>query len=208
MTRRLARPEHEKKSTCGLTRILKAVNEYSGALLAAFTALLFVATVLLWWATRDLVEGAKDTAESELRAYVIPTKGDVRNFGTSAPLEASIRIRNAGQTPAYRITTSIDLRLGEDFTPQPVDLSPDVLGPGSETNLLFVASRLLTPEEESKIKEGNLTIYVFGEIRYRDIFRIEHVTKYRRMTRTRSGALQGTGDILDLYNAKEGNDSN
>ncbi len=106
------------------------------------------------------------------------------------------------------MTTSIDLRLGEDFTPQPVDLFPDVLGPGSETNLLFVASRPLTPEEESKIRQGILTIYVFGEIRYYDIFNIEHVTKYRRMTRVRSGVLQGSGDALYLYNAGEGNESN
>jgi hypothetical protein len=82
------------------------------------------------------------------------------------------------------------------------------VGPGSETNLLFVAERLLTPEEEAKIREGIVNIYVFGEIRYRDIFNIQHVTNFRRVTRVRGGKLQGSGDALYLYNAKEGNDSN
>jgi len=86
------RAEQKKKHARGLTRLVKAMNEYSGALLAAFTALLAaftallaVVTALLWWATRDLVRGAEATAKKQLRAYVVTTRGDVRNFGTSVP---------------------------------------------------------------------------------------------------------------------------
>jgi len=87
------RAEQKKKHARGLTRLVKAMNEYSGALLAAFTALLAVVTALLWWATRDLVRGAEATAKKQLRAYVVTTRGDVRNFGTSVPVQASMRIK-------------------------------------------------------------------------------------------------------------------
>jgi len=80
----------------------KEIAAVSASLVVVFTIILASATIFLWRATRDLVNGAEDTAKRQLRAYVIPIMGDVRNFGTSALLEASIRIRNAGQTPAYK----------------------------------------------------------------------------------------------------------
>src|SRR5437660_630350 len=46
--------EQEKHNRRGFTGFLKAINEYSGALLAAFTAVLAFATWLLWLATCDL----------------------------------------------------------------------------------------------------------------------------------------------------------
>src|ERR1700733_4819113 len=39
-------------------------------LVALFTALLFFATLALWWATRGLVVGADETARRQLRAYI------------------------------------------------------------------------------------------------------------------------------------------
>jgi len=78
------RAEQKKKHARGLTRLVKAMNEYSGALLAAFTALLAVVTALLWWATRDLVRRAEATAKKNNIALTSSRLGATR--ATSAPL--------------------------------------------------------------------------------------------------------------------------
>jgi hypothetical protein len=70
-------------------------------LIAAFTALLFLATVALWLATRNLVRGAERTSEQQLRAYVYtettPLRLDQANLGVET------LIKNSGQTPAYEV---------------------------------------------------------------------------------------------------------
>jgi hypothetical protein len=205
--------KQEKRESSRLARILKAANEYSGALLVAFTALLALATGFLWLATRDLVKGAEETAKKQLRAYVIPFKGDVQRFGISEPPKASVRIRNAGQTPAYRMTAWVKIAKGNlsgnDFSTPDIPLHPDILGPGMERSIEASALRPLTSEERAAVVQGTETVYVFGEIRYWDAFNIEHTSKFRRMTRVINGQLQmSEGGALILYNTKEGNEEN
>jgi hypothetical protein len=65
------------------------------SLLVAFTFLLFVATWLLWRATRNLVRGADQTAERQLRAYVLVTQVKVVDPDNDAP-NAEISIKTQG----------------------------------------------------------------------------------------------------------------
>ena len=69
---------------------------------ATFTFLLFVATGLLWWSTRQLVLGAEKTAEKELRAYVF-VDSTIDYFDESSNVPAfivDIELTNYGKTPA------------------------------------------------------------------------------------------------------------
>src|SRR5205807_526727 len=60
--------EHNQEpKSRGLTRFLKSVNDYSGALLVAFTAVLALATWYLWSATRDLVKGSERVGDRQVR---------------------------------------------------------------------------------------------------------------------------------------------
>jgi hypothetical protein len=67
-----------------------------------FNALLFLATLLLWWHTRKLVHGAERTARQQLRAYVFPSKPRIVGLFTDAPMMAC-EVRNFGTTPAYEM---------------------------------------------------------------------------------------------------------
>src|SRR4051794_33085845 len=47
------------------------VHTYKEEIIAAFTVVLAIATGYLWKATRDLVDGAENTAKRQLRAYIV-----------------------------------------------------------------------------------------------------------------------------------------
>jgi hypothetical protein len=55
-------------------------------LIAAFTILLAIVTLFLWWATRGLVRGAEETARRQLRAYVFVEAAGMYNVTTSSRL--------------------------------------------------------------------------------------------------------------------------
>jgi len=46
------------------------VHDRHNEILAAFTVILALSTIFLWFATRDLVKEAKRTSERQIRAYV------------------------------------------------------------------------------------------------------------------------------------------
>jgi hypothetical protein len=82
--------------------------------IAAFTVCLAFATVFLYLATRQLVEGADRTAEKQLRAYV----GLQSMETTIYPFEqgglvvfAHAEARNFGQTPAYGMTVQANVTI-------------------------------------------------------------------------------------------------
>jgi hypothetical protein len=157
-------------------------------LVAVFTALLFAATIALWWSTRRLVKGTDKTAERQLRAYIIAQDATVTNFGTAEIIEVQCRIRNYGQTPAYDVVGWIGATLND--LPNPTELGrppPDlglsrgVIGPGGRTIYTAEVGRLLTPLEFQKIRAGASTIYIFGEITYRDVFNKSWTNHFRFM---------------------------
>jgi len=85
-------------------------------LLVAFTALLFFATLFLYWATRDLVGGADDTARHELRAYVGITEGKISLVENGKCLRVDLKIVNSGQTPANNVRLAFDSSI-RDYAP-------------------------------------------------------------------------------------------
>jgi hypothetical protein len=73
-------------------------------LLALFTFCLFVATLYLWSATKQLVVGAERTAERQLRAYVYVRKTNFK-AADDGTLKISYRIENFGHTPRAQCST-------------------------------------------------------------------------------------------------------
>ncbi|HTZ21358.1 MAG TPA: hypothetical protein VMC06_10800, partial [Opitutaceae bacterium] len=65
-------------------------------LLTLFTAGLFVATALLWGATKRLVEGGEDTAKRQLRAYVGVSVDRLSNFNSKADIGIGMTLSNHG----------------------------------------------------------------------------------------------------------------
>lgn len=183
------------------------IHKFVSDPIAIFTGLLFAATVLLWRATRALVKGAERTSELQLRAYLhVKRAGATRD--TDGVLWARVEIQNFGQTPAYDVVQWIGIAgVSDGDTPniaRPSDnvkTAKGIIAPGSNTEFIIPTHDRLGPEKEAALRSGKATIYVFGEIEYRDIFKTNHVTKFK-MFLSGEGAAEGR-----FKNCEDGNEA-
>ncbi len=84
----------------------KSFNEeliaYGTLALAIVTALLAWFTFRLWRATGKLVVGAENTAERQLRAYILHNNDEEMEHN-GGRIKVTVRIKNFGQTPAHKL---------------------------------------------------------------------------------------------------------
>lgn len=142
-------------------------------------------------AMRESVTIARDTAYRQLRAYVCE-QVDISNLHQGADhISAPVTIRNFGVTPAYDVRFWAQLRLMTNheaatflFEP-PADAAaqpPMVVNPeGTYTGGAFIAT---TPEDR---QNANKSLYLWGEITYRDAFGQRHMAKFRFVHMNRYG---------------------
>lgn len=187
----------------------RAIVAVATIFIALFTVLLAVATAFLWCATRELVQGADDTAKRQLRAYVTMSAEEVRNFNTTSPLTAIIRIKNSGRTPAYNVSNRTLLSVTkypladfygyDDWKP-----STAVLGPDGELDCGVTVDKL-TPELTAAVIKGDFAVYFFVEIKYFDAFKTERIFRS-------GGYFKGhgvdPGPTLKLTQTADRNDAN
>jgi hypothetical protein len=197
-------------------------NEF---VIAVFTAVLAIATIKLWRATNSLWEAGErqlkhleQTAERQLRAYVFVSSAKVDiHKDSNAAIEAIVVLRNFGSTPASNVINVS----GFAVSPYPVTSMPDMtftdqsfaaagqtrlaLPPGvpSVSPVPIAADpRYSTGEAKSELvaglSNGTLIVFVYGEIRYTDIFGKARWTQYRFMmggpVGFRDGLLVGCGE--------------
>jgi hypothetical protein len=141
-------------------------------------ALLAFITILLWLATRDLVETSKDTAERQLRAYVhIIGRNFLIQGVEHERFVNQFSIHNVGQTPAYKLQAETVTRplphplpANFDFTPTPRGRNPSVmmLGPRRRVGHDSFADTILSPDEMTQIMNPNsgIRLYSYGTISY------------------------------------------
>jgi hypothetical protein len=163
-------------------------HKYEGLITAAFTIVLAVFTARLWFSTekmsdstKRLVEGAEDTAQRQLRAYIVagPT-GIVFNDLLKDIIVVEITIKNTGQTPAREVLVvsrtcvlPYPLEGSFDFTlisgPDP---SKSVLGKDQDILHESTADAVLTGDEMMRVTnpEGGFRVYTYGRVDYRDVF--------------------------------------
>ncbi len=141
-------------------------------------------------ATRT-VRSIELTAERQLRAYI----GVERAFMTNpdplnAPLAASLVIKNAGQTPAYRVRCLIVFGIYNTDFPSSVD-NPINAEEASATTIMpngTTESRYQNPSTNDFAKwlkiHGKLGFIFSGLISYVDVYGIERTTNVRMMSPT------------------------
>ncbi|WP_172592463.1 hypothetical protein, partial [Nitrosomonas supralitoralis] len=154
--------------------------------IAFFTFLLFLATVALWWATRRLVQGAEDTAQRQLRAYVSINLDEKMFFDSDGLLNAPFITKNNGVTPANFMLCSLHIglfRFPLDTELDPPNYSPtssnSSLFPGEQVRQYATLPRELNQTETQVIENGEGAIYVWGEVRYKDVFNKQRSTQFR-----------------------------
>jgi len=200
-----------------------------------------IAATTIWYAivsTRSLnafrrqIRLSEETAERQLRAYVLGETASIFNVANPVPMfpgqtfqptgaeitnPASgpgviIQIKNTGQTPAFKVNhwgnicfAGVPLSMGLPAPlPQPF-IFESVLGPGiSSTKLLFMPQPLSTAEVAS-LRNGTGAVYVYGHIEYEDAFGNARRSSYRLLHHVTGGAI---GVSTSLTFADGGNDAN
>ena len=168
-------------------------------LVAAFTALLFFATVALWLATRRLVTGAEKTSEQQLRAYISLIGAHVQVVRTDSGrlfLTGNLELKNNGQTPAYRFAPwgMIDvLDAGIEPAGGAQSGQNSIFGPGATSNFDLRKGPLDASTIDAIRKEQKI-IWIWCEIRYADAFGYEYI--YSNLSRM--GRLRQDGESWPL----------
>jgi hypothetical protein len=137
--------------------------------------------------TNDVIEIMRDTAARELRAYVCMSEAMIEFRQERAP-EVQVHIKNCGKTPAYDVEMWIGVALGP--YPGPITLSPppegfkkskSLLAPGEKPHAMVFRHPVMTEQQMSILGTSQLTMFVYGDIRYRDAFGKQRITRYRLM---------------------------
>ena len=126
-----------------------------------------------------------DTAKRQLRAYVGIDSSLLTFKGRIMP-EAQVHIKNCGQTPAYDVRHWIHNWIAEHplkvILPEPPDgfqMSKAVLSPGGHHIMVTPEKPPLSADVLQIFGTPQCTLYVYGEVRYRNIFGETWYTKYR-----------------------------
>lgn len=174
--------------------------------IALFTTTLFFATLGQYRQLRRSVNLAEETAERQLRAYITLKSSQI--FGASIdgtisdpprPLAADCRpaaimiFANTGQTPAYDVEMLGTIGLVNwplnipDLAafPIPKGRSKTIVGPGETREKWDIPAPsfpILTEAHMIGLRQGKFAIVVFGEVRYKNIFKKQCFLRYRYFT--------------------------
>jgi hypothetical protein len=157
-------------------------------LVAAFTALLFVATFALWWSTRRLVKGADKNAERQLRAYIFSEETTLSDIEAGKHPSALINVKNSGLTPGTDVTawagiTVAEFPLKTELTQATEEFmktaSRRTVSPGGTFKLDTKWGQPLADFHLSLMKDGAAAIFIWGEINYLDVFGEKRVCGFR-----------------------------
>jgi hypothetical protein len=152
-------------------------------------------------AAKETAETMKDTAQKQLRAYVTAQTDFISSFNTTNFPFATFKIVNVGSTPAHEVQYSaiIDVfphPLPRDFSVPPIPplaTPPIVVFPHGGGQSLMTGQvafqRYITEEESNDICNEVKRIYIFGCLKYNDIWGALRETKF-------SVSVTGDSDTL------------
>ncbi|RWP19276.1 MAG: hypothetical protein EOR00_09215 [Mesorhizobium sp.] len=153
---------------------------------------------------------AQETAERQLRAYVLPANCNMEFADNGEPI-AHVRIQNFGQTPAFDVKTWIHIWVeafpkAVEFPTPPDDFqtAQGILGPGFHGTFRHRRELPIGLWELKQIQQKKAAIYVYGLIEYRDCFGQKRQSKFMRFFYGKYDSAIGE----NMHNYMEGNDSN
>jgi len=153
---------------------------------SVFTAFIALFAFLLTVGGGYYVYMTRAIARRQLRAYVFIAQTEINGVAAATQPVSQLVIRNTGQTPAHGVMVygnmvfdefplTKDLPVLVFSDPQ---LTKENLGPNSERYKWDYALTPLTETQIAQMNAGTHALYVYGEIRYRDVFKKKRTTKY------------------------------
>jgi hypothetical protein len=141
----------------------------------------------------------RDTSERQLRAYIC-LESAILKFPEPDVPEAQIHLKNCGQTPASEVRGWIHTWFAEYPLDEIPPTAPEDLLKGTQTLAPGRISIYVTPKKPplpaqylNLLGTRKFTLYVYGEVRYKDIFGRERYTKYRLIYGGTEGTRKTTG---------------
>ncbi|HXQ00993.1 MAG TPA: hypothetical protein VN845_13135 [Solirubrobacteraceae bacterium] len=151
-------------------------------------------------ATLRIAQTEQQTARRQLKAYVFVAGHGVKY---DRALEASIIVKNFGQTPAYKLRVSIRTLIGGtgEFRESAVSEMPPTVGTLGPGATFGAAVRVdISTEELQTIQAGFQRLFVYGKVTFEDAFgNAGRWTTFRLMTQSPTWT--------QLVSCAEGNDS-
>lgn len=147
---------------------------------AIFAAVQTVALLITFWLMRR-------TSQHQLRAYLVVDTSEITRLQAGELVEASVRLTNVGQTPAFDVHYSTGVSVLEyptDSLPRKEPSPPLTDGThryfiSKPSEIVKQSNEVLTADDLQAIAEGkNKRIYVHGTVFYKDIFRKKHKSKF------------------------------
>lgn len=178
-------------------------NEYGVAITALATILLtFVTAGLVWMGYRQIA-----TSRAQLRAYVFLESGEIIDAVAGGQPKAHIVVKNYGQTPAYKFRLVGGMGVAESFATLPPPTGDPhgtlgVLAPTGTFHWFMAAPGVLSNDLYAELADGRKTLYVYGEVHFRDAFGNPRTRKYRTMF----GGVAGI-QSNHLASCQEGNEA-
>jgi hypothetical protein len=181
------------------------------SLLVGFTFLLFLATVALFFATRDLVEGADKNSEKQLRAYIGLHESEVTVFpfeGGGFAFIARAELKNYGQTPANDMTVKSNVKI-DKLENVPYDDFPGLeRGPPTiafrDTSFQVNVGWPISEADWTAIRSRQKVVFFWGRVDYRDAFDRPHYFTFRLVS---AQGKVGSQNILTMVPHAPGYDS-
>ena len=134
------------------------------------------------------VETMQDTTRRQLRAYVSIDRAWIE-FPEPGVSNVTVVIKNAGQTPAHDLHQWIHqwiekypLKVQLPTPPDGFAMSASLLGAGATHNMCIEHPQpIIKLPFLDQIGTPEATIYVYGEVTYKDVFGEQHFVRYRLM---------------------------
>ncbi len=136
---------------------------------------------------------ASDNEIQGLRAYVMVSSTKI-GIDEKGVVDANVTIKNYGATPAmdfrhwacaYVRMSELSDSVGTDFDHGII--APVTVIPQQETKdhpvkgwCELKKGAAITEDERAAIGRGNMNVIITGIIRYKDVFGLDHITRYRR----------------------------
>lgn len=154
-------------------------------------------------AAEKSVAAMECTAHKQLRAYIQIHPWMLHKFSSTVPVTVDFKIHNFGQTPAKKVIFKADVfvqssAISADYKlpiinrpwSMPMDIFPNI---GDRNTLIpqETATQPFSRQVIDLLMAGKLTLYVFGELKYWDVFDKEQLVYFctRIPDHLRVGAL-------------------
>ncbi|MDO8287801.1 MAG: hypothetical protein Q7T44_01140 [Parvibaculum sp.] len=149
--------------------------------IAAFTLMLTLSTIGLWFATKTAIRKSELSSERQLRAYIFVSKVRLKtkNAANGNISCVELHYENMGETPAKHVTISVQAQITPigttvDLTKPPAFESVGSLGPRDKMydDIIVKDPQNLTVNTFAQlcIRAGTHTVHFWGRIEYEDVF--------------------------------------